>query len=546
MDDTIRSQKFLLESIKLAKSDNIKNVELYGYSNLASVYSKKGDTKNAYEYAMKAARLGKDMGDYGIQAASLSKAAESLADMKNFPDAESLAKQAIIIADSSGQTFNIYQVNSAMGAILKLQEKYKEAIPFLEKSIDVLEKTDLYNESTGLTYNNLSLCYEKTGNFSKSLSYYKTSTEIMDSVRSRENIRKATELNMNYEFGKKEEAQRIEQKNKDAKTRDRQLVLIIVFVLTFILALVAFVAYRNKQRANLQLQQQKEEIQTTLSKLKETQNQLIQSEKMASLGELTAGIAHEIQNPLNFVNNFSEVNTELIEEMKTELTAGNNKNAIAIANDISENEQKINHHGKRADAIVKGMLQHSRSSSAVKEPTDINALADEYLRLAYHGLRARDKSFNATMQTDFDQSLGANNSGAGMVNIIPQDIGRVILNLITNAFYAVTEKKNNLATELEKETSQEKYEPLIIVSTRRKNSSIGNGVAEIRVKDNGMGIPQKVLDKIFQPFFTTKPTGQGTGLGLSLSYDILKAHNGELKVETKEGVGTEFIITLPI
>jgi signal transduction histidine kinase len=268
---------------------------------------------------------------------------------------------------------------------------------------------------------------------------------------------------------------------------------------------------------------QKDKIRETLSELESTQSQLVQREKMAALGELTAGIAHEIQNPLNFVNNFSEVNKELIEEMKTELKAGNNEDAIAIANDIADNEQKINEHGKRADAIVKGMLQHSRASTGKKEPTDINALADEYFRLAYHGLRAKDKSFNVTMKTEFDNSIGK-------INIISQDIGRVILNLLTNAFYAVNEKKKQQA---------EGYEPTVSVSTKKINDKV-----EIRVADNGMGIPQKVLDKIFQPFFTTKPTGQGTGLGLSLSYDIIKAHGGELKVETNEGEGSEFIIRL--
>ena len=273
-------------------------------------------------------------------------------------------------------------------------------------------------------------------------------------------------------------------------------------------------------------------LQKTLEDLKATQTQLIQSEKMASLGELTAGIAHEIQNPLNFVNNFSEVNKELIGEMKEEIEKGNYEEVKLIAKDIEDNEQKINHHGKRADAIVKGMLQHSRSSSGVKEPTDINALCDEYLRLSYHGLRAKDKSFNATMKTDFDNSIGK-------INIIPQDIGRVILNLLTNAFYAVDEKKNlNIPG----------YEPTVSVSTSR-SPLLGRGVGgevTIKVSDNGKGIPQKVIDKIFQPFFTTKPTGQGTGLGLSLSYDIVKAHGGELKVETKEGEGSTFTIQLPI
>jgi signal transduction histidine kinase len=267
-----------------------------------------------------------------------------------------------------------------------------------------------------------------------------------------------------------------------------------------------------------------EELNKSLNDLKATQQQLIQSEKMASLGELTAGIAHEIQNPLNFVNNFSDVNTELVDEAKLEIDKGNVNEAKAILNDIKDNEQKINHHGKRADAIVKGMLQHSRSSSGIKEPTDINKLADEYLRLAYHGLRAKDNSFNATIKTDFDASIGN-------INIIPQDIGRLILNLINNASYAVDEKKKQTAGG---------YEPTVSVSTRKVN-----GKVEIRIADNGNGIPQKVLDKIFQPFFTTKPTGQGTGLGLSLSYDIVKAHGGEIKVQTKENEGTEFIIILP-
>jgi two-component system, NtrC family, sensor kinase len=273
---------------------------------------------------------------------------------------------------------------------------------------------------------------------------------------------------------------------------------------------------------------QKEELEKTLHELKDTQAQLIQAEKMASLGELTAGIAHEIQNPLNFVNNFSEVNTELIAELKEEIAKGNMEEVKALAEDIAANEQKINHHGKRADSIVKGMLQHSRSSSGIKEPTNINALADEYLRLAYHGLRAKDKFFNAAMKTDFDDTIGN-------INVIPQDMGRVILNLITNAFYTVTEKKNTSTS-----SAGQHYEPTVTVSTKKVNNKW-----EIKVTDNGNGIPAKVLDKIFQPFFTTKPTGQGTGLGLSMSYDIVtKAHGGELKVETKEVEGTSFIIIL--
>jgi two-component system, NtrC family, sensor kinase len=271
----------------------------------------------------------------------------------------------------------------------------------------------------------------------------------------------------------------------------------------------------------------KNALQKTLEDLKAAQAQLIQSEKMASLGELTAGIAHEIQNPLNFVNNFSEVSSELIGELKQEAETGNTHEVIAIAGDLDENLKKITHHGKRADAIVKGMLQHSRTGTGKKEPADINALADEYLRLSYHGLRAKDKSFNAVFHTDFDASIG-------WIDIVPQDIGRVLLNLFNNAFYAVMQKK--------KVTNDGSYEPLVTVSTKKADNKV-----VITVSDNGTGIPQQVLDKIYQPFFTTKPTGEGTGLGLSLSYDIvIKGHGGGLKVKSRENEFTEFIITLPL
>jgi signal transduction histidine kinase len=289
------------------------------------------------------------------------------------------------------------------------------------------------------------------------------------------------------------------------------------------------------------------DLNKSLKELKDTQAQLIQSEKMASLGELTAGIAHEIQNPLNFVNNFSDVNAELVDELQTELKSGNTEEAISIAQDIKDNEQKINLHGKRADSIVKGMLQHSRASSGQRELTDINKLADEYLRLSYHGMRAKDKSFNAEYKTDFDETIGK-------INVVPQDIGMVLLNLFNNAFYAVNEKNKTgpLTLPINRDRLEggigklpNEYMPLITVRTKLIPPLEGKREAvEIRVSDNGNGIPQSIVDKIFQPFFTTKPTGQGTGLGLSLAYDIIKAHGGEIKVETKEGVGSEFIIQL--
>ena len=311
-----------------------------------------------------------------------------------------------------------------------------------------------------------------------------------------------------------------------------------MYILLLTLSIWAFIRWRTKtlQEEKIilegkvavrtkELKEEKEIVERTLSELKITQTQLIQSEKMASMGELTAGIAHEIQNPLNFVNNFSEINTELLEELKSEMQGGNTQEAISIANNIVDNEQKIVFHGKRADSIVKAMLLHSRTSTGQKELTDINKLTEEYLRLAYHGLRAKDKAFNTSIKTDFDPKIGK-------ITIIPQDIGRVLLNLYNNAFYAVAEKDK---------TSKDGYEPTVEVSTRK----IGNKI-EITVKDNGNGIPKKSLNKIFQPFFTTKPTGEGTGLGLSLSFDIVtKGHGGELKVETEEGNYTAFIVCLP-
>ena len=278
------------------------------------------------------------------------------------------------------------------------------------------------------------------------------------------------------------------------------------------------------EQKSTQLEKQKGALQTALEDLKATQAQLIQAEKMASLGELTAGIAHEIQNPLNFVNNFSDINRELTEELDQEISQGNYDDAKSIAKDLKANEEKINHHGKRAEAIVKGMLQHSRTSGGQKEPTDINALCDEYLRLVYYGLRAKDKSFKAKIESDFDPTIGK-------INIVQQDFTRVLINLYNNALYAVRER------ELQ---SPNGYEPGILVKTNKVN-----GTVEIAVKDNGNGIPENILQKIFQPFFTTKPTGQGTGLGLSLAYDIIKAHGGEIRVETKEGEGSLFLIQLP-
>ncbi len=383
------------------------------------------------------------------------------------------------------------------------------------KAIEKVGAVSLSTVDKGTAYEYLYQAYQLNGQLDSASHYQGIALIVKDSIfnASKKSLADFQNLNLAEQL----RLRNLEKEQELYQSRVRSYGLLAGLIFFSLIVIILYRNNRHKQKANMTLE-------NTLSDLKSTQAQLIQSEKMASLGELTAGIAHEIQNPLNFVNNFSEVNKELLVEMKDEMDKGNIADAKEIANDVIANEEKINHHGKRAGDIVKGMLQHSRSSNGVKEPTDINALADEYLRLAYHGLRAKDKSFNATMKTDFDDTIGN-------INIIPQDIGRVILNLITNAFYVVNEKsKQNIAG----------YEPTIEVSTKKEGTKV-----LVSVKDNGNGILQKVLDKIFQPFFTTKPTGQGTGLGLSLSYDIVKAHGGEIKVNTKENEGTEFTISLP-
>ena len=532
-DDSVRAEQTYLKAIALGKKNQLTNVEIYAYSNLSSLYSDEKKWSRVYEFAMKAAALGKQTGDLGIQASSLSRAAIALG-RSGYPDsAIALSNKAISIADSSALSLNIYQVYSDRGSLLKMQGKWKDAIQFYEKSFLAVKGGDIYTPDYGERYKELSECYERTGNYTKALEAFKKSALIEDSVRSKDKIQKSTELTMNYEFEKKQQLQQAEQKSKDAVQKTKQLALTTGLALMLALAIVAFIGFKNKQKANLLLRQQKEETEKTLNRLTITQTQLVQSEKMASLGELTAGIAHEIQNPLNFVNNFSEVNVEMIDELKSERSKAkserDDKLEDEVLQNIAQNLQKILHHGKRADAIVKGMLQHSRSGAGQKEATDINALTKEYLRLSYHGFKAKDNAFNVALKTDFDDSIGK-------INIIPQDIGRVMLNIFNNAFYTVNEKAKQ-----SQNLGGNHYEPMIKVHTKK----IGNKI-EITINDNGNGIPPKVLDKIFQPFFTTKPTGEGTGLGLSLSYDIItKGHGGEIKAETKEAEGTTFIIFLP-
>ncbi len=425
--------------------------------------------------------------------------------LENYRKAIPLAIQNQIFQDT-------LQIFSGMSTLFKKGGQFDSSIYYAKiVSWSLNPELEIKNLLEAVT--NLGQAYKLQGDKDSAIKYIELSQTLEDSLFSRDKDRQVQNIAFN-ETLKQQEIISVQARYKSKL----QLYALSGGLLGLIL--IAGILWRSNQHK----QKDKIKIEKAYADLKSTQSQLIQSEKMASLGELTAGIAHEIQNPLNFVNNFSEVNKELFDELQNELKSGNIEEATAIAKDIKENEEKINHHGKRADAIVKGMLQHSKVSSGQKEPTNINKIADEYLRLAYHGFRTKDNSLNATIRTEFNDTIGK-------INIIPQDIGRVLLNLYNNAFYALAEMKKQQANG---------YEPTILVSTKRLNNKV-----EIRVKDNGNGIPQKVVDKIFQPFFTTKPTGQGTGLGLSLSYDIIKAHGGEINVETNEGEGTEFIIKFP-
>jgi signal transduction histidine kinase len=377
--------------------------------------------------------------------------------------------------------------------------------------------------------------YNKDQRPNEALKYYKIASTAKDSLFSIDKMRRIEKI-MFEEKDREMVLQRQLEANRLAFQNQIRLYSLSGILVTILVIL--FIVYRNnhqKQKANARLQEQKEKVESALSQLRATQAQLIQSEKLASLGELTAGIAHEIQNPLNFVNNFAEISVDLAKEINEEIDKDpiDKEFVKELMGDLTQNQQKINHHGQRASAIVKGMLEHSRSRDVIhRVSTDLNALADEYLRLSYHGLRAKDSSFNATMETHFDPELPK-------IEVIPQDIGRVLLNLINNAFYAVNQRNNAVET---LHATSLPYQPTVTVSTKKLAAAI-----EISVKDNGNGIPEAIKDKIFQPFFTTKPTGQGTGLGLSLAYDIVtKGHGGTLNFESKAGVGTTFVLNLRI
>jgi two-component system NtrC family sensor kinase len=543
--------KAFLKSAELAKKSNNLTAEADSYSAIADVYSSANNSATAKQYYSQAIELLRRTKDSVNLASTLLNAGDEFRKDKNYDTALLYFNESKIIFNKknylSGKGYslgNIGMVYASIGANDLAEKNINEALQILQETQDyypmcdyLISMADVYASKgdieTALKYaskslqlaeeNNLvqqvadadlkiSSLYEKLGDNAQSLKYYKNYIIYRDSLNNITSVQRMADLRTAYEVSRKQSEVNLLSEQK-RNQRSLLISLGVILAMAIIILMVMIRSNNHKQKAYEVLNKQKQETdmhrskaEAALNELQLTQKQLIHTEKMASLGELTAGIAHEIQNPLNFVNNFSDVNKELLLELKDETDKGNMDEIRSIANDLLYNEEKINHHGKRADAIVKGMLQHSRASSGQRESTDINVLADEYLRLAYHGFRAKDRSFNAKFKTDFDPLLGR-------INVVPQEIGRVLLNLITNAFYTVNEKsKQDIPG----------YDPTVTVATKKHS----NGT-EIRVVDNGKGIPQNIVDKIFQPFFTTKPTGQGTGLGLSLAYDIVQAHGGD-------------------
>jgi len=574
LDNLDEALSAFFKSAEIAQKIHNRRGEGDAYGAIGDIYSVAKNHQNAMNYYNRAISTLRNSNDSTSLASALSNAGDEFLNVKEYDSALVYFRESKTIFDKinylSGKAYslgNIGMVYANTGKNELAEKNINEAISILEGKQDyypicvyLISMSEVYqgkgDEQTALSYAIRSLqlaeqyrlkeqiadanlkvsqLFEKSGDMDKALKYYKKFIENRDSVNNINTVQKMADLRTNYEVAQKQvEVNMLHQQKRNQK--NLLIYLAIILGLAMIILGILIKNNQNKQKAyqilNKQKQQtdeQKVKAERALRDLQATQKQLIQSEKMASLGQLTAGIAHEIQNPLNFINNFSDLNKELVEDMLSEkakpISERDEKLEEELLNNIKDNEEKINLHGRRADAIVKSMLQHSRPSSGEKDLTDINALAGEFLKLSYHGLRAKDKSFNATMTTTFDEAVGK-------IRIAPQEIGRVLLNLYNNAFYAVTEKKN---------FNIEGYEPTVSASTKKLEKTI-----EIRIRDNGTGIPKDKLDKIFQPFFTTKPSGEGTGLGLSLSYDIIKVHDGEIAVQSQEGEYTEFIISLPI
>lgn len=498
--DFKKSLFYYHKALKLMENYSDQSGIHYFWGGISGIYLQNNQTDSALYYAVKAYRKDPEWG-YGLRLM-----ASAYHDLKNSSEAFLFYRKALNSAVKNNLVPDIIEIYSGMAKLHYEEKNSDSAILYANKALSITREGSYPAGLLELT-KMLADIYQLQNRKDSALKYMKLSLQIKDELFNAEKVRAFQNISFNEELRRKElEKERITARNR--------LRLYLVSGTIMVLIIIGAIILRNRR---IRERSDKE--------IEEAQARLIQAEKMATLGELTAGIAHEIQNPLNFITNFSEVSEELLDEMKEAYALGKSEEAKELHNEVKENLIRIKHHGKRAGSIVKGMLQHSRTGSGIKEPTDINALADEYLRLTYHGLRARDKSFNATMNSEFDPTIGS-------INIIPQEIGRVILNLLSNAFYAVNEKKK---------IQQNGYVPTITLSTRNLGMTI-----ELKIADNGIGIPQKVMDKIFEPFFTTKPTGHGTGLGLSLSYEIItKGHGGKLSVETSEGEGTRFTIILP-
>jgi two-component system, NtrC family, sensor kinase len=434
-------------------------------------------------------------------------------------------KNALPLAVRNGFPSDTLQISSGISTLYNKMNQLDSAIYYA--TMVVRDSGSVQEAKTLLVaLENLVYAYKKLNKKDSALKYLEVSSHFKDNIYSEEKLKSVRDL-----ASKEIERQREISIAKDQFENKIRTTILIAGLIALLVA--AGLLWRNNvhrkksyimlEKQKLQTEEQKAKAESALENLKAAQQQLVLSEKMASLGEVTAGIAHEIQNPLNFVNNFSELNEELMDDLSKALDESNIEEASTISKGIRQNLEKTLAHGKRADAIVKGMLQHSKSSHGQKELTDINALVSEYLRVAYHGFRAKDKNFNATIRTNLDERMGE-------LSIVPQELGRVLLNLYNNAFYAVKEKKNK---------SNAEYEPIVDVMTKKSENGI-----EIIIRDNGIGIPEKIRDKIFQPFFTTKPAGEGTGLGLSISYDIIKSQGGEIAFESNPDRGSDFIIRL--
>jgi signal transduction histidine kinase len=509
LPDSILLASFILNAGEEFRTSKVYDSALHYFAEAKKIYEKKNYSIGlAYAY-----------GNMGMVYASLG----------NNSLAEKNLNVAIPLLESLEVYYPICDYLLSMSDIYLERKEKTVALSYALRSLELAEHQHLKEQIRDASLK-LSDMYQSDGNAEKSLGFFRQYVQFRDSIENLRDIQRTAELQINFERSRNLAEVNLLNRQKQLQ----RFFLVISLIVLVVIGGLVVVLYRNnrqKQKAYTLLglekavtEEQRDQTNKALEKLQRTQAHLVQSEKLASLGQLTAGIAHEIQNPLNFVNNFSEVNTELLTELREANVTGNAKAVQTLADEILSNEEKINQHGKRADAIVKGMLQHSRTGEREKKATDINGLVNEYFRLAYHGQRVKDKSFNATMRTEFDPE-------AGEINIVPQEIGRVILNLVNNAFYAVSAKSKE---------GHNDFIPTVTVGTKR-----GTNQLTLIVKDNGTGIPPLVKDNIFQPFFTTKGPGIGTGLGLSISYDIIKAHSGEIKVESEEGVGTEFLVVLP-